>query len=195
MQIEKPAHASCCGICLSPIEHAEGQATCPECKAIYHEECWQENHGCAVYGCSQAPKIEQRNTLEIPVAYWGQQSKSCPACGKEILAVAIRCRFCGATFASAQPEDTQAFGQRTRLEQRLPGLRHSAVWIFVLSVLPCSAPIGAVWGIIWYASNKADFHAVPSLYPALCKIGIGVGVGQTALMIIVTLIYAALQQA
>lgn len=24
---------------------------CPECRSAYHSECWQINHGCAVFGC------------------------------------------------------------------------------------------------------------------------------------------------
>lgn len=180
-----------CGICLSPIQGDAATTACPACNAVYHEECWQDNKGCAVYGCSQTPPVEQRSSVEIPVSFWGQENKPCPSCGHEILAAAIRCRFCGATFASAQPEDASSFNQRTERDKRLPQLRHTIVWIFVLSVIPCMAPIGGVWGLVWFATHRSDLDALPSLYPALCKIGIGVGLGQTVLMIIMTVIYAA----
>lgn len=26
---------------------------CPACRLVYHAECWQENLGCASYGCEQ----------------------------------------------------------------------------------------------------------------------------------------------
>jgi hypothetical protein len=176
---------------MSEIAGDEVAVACPACSACYHEECWRENNGCAVYGCSETPQVAQRSAVEIPVSYWGQETKPCPACGQGILAAAIRCRYCGATFASAQPEDADAFNRRSERDKRLPGMRRTIVWIFVLSVIPCLAPIGGLWGVIWLASHRSDVGALPSLYPALCKIGIGVSLGQTVLMILMTAIYAA----
>lgn len=182
-----------CGICLSPIAEEEAAVTCPACKAGYHEECWGVNEGCAVYGCSQTPHAEQRTAVEIPVSFWGRENKPCPSCGRVILAAAIRCRFCGAVFASAQPEDASAFNQRSEREKRLPQVRRTIVWFFVLSVIPCLAPIGGVWGLVWFPRHRSDVDALPSLYSALCKIGIAVGLGQAVLMTLLTIIYALTQ--
>jgi len=179
-----------CAICQSPFTHADNKTTCPDCHAEYHAECWQENGGCGVYGCSQVPKIEQRRAVEIPVSYWGQENKPCPSCGKEILAAAVRCRHCGAMFSSAKPEDTVTFNQRQALEQQLPKLKQTVVWIFVLSLLPCLAPIGGVWSLVWYPSHRQDLAALPSLYPALCKIAIVIGLGQTGLMALMGVLYS-----
>jgi hypothetical protein len=156
----------------------------------YHVECWQENGGCAIYGCSQVPTIEKRQALEIPVSYWGQENKQCPNCKREILAAAVRCRHCGAMFDSARPQDAAEFQQRTELTQRLPALRRTVVCLFVVSVLPCLAPIGAVWGAIWYPAHREDVQALPTLYGALCKIGLGVAIGQTVAMVLVTLLFS-----
>lgn len=180
-----------CAFCLSLIGTADAVMVCPACRASYHDDCWRENGGCAVYGCSEVPTVEPRRSVEIPVSYWGRESKPCPACGKEILAAAVRCRFCGATFSSAQPEDAAAFNQRSEQEKRLPQVQQRIVWIFVLSVIPCSAPIGGVWGLVWYPTHRSDVEVLPSLYPALCKIGIAVGLGQTVLMALMAAIYAA----
>jgi hypothetical protein len=65
------------------------------------------------------------------------------------------------------------------------------VWIFVLSLIPCLAPKGGLWGLVWYPTHKSDVQALPSLYPALCKMGIAVGLGQTVLMALMAAIYAA----
>lgn len=35
---------------------------CEDCKAWYHEECWEYVGGCATYGCRAAPKAETSNT-------------------------------------------------------------------------------------------------------------------------------------
>jgi hypothetical protein len=159
------------------------------CAARYHLDCWQENAGCALYGCPAAPQIEPRRSIEVPVSFWGQENKPCPSCGREILAAALRCRNCGATFSSAQPEDAEAFNQRAALAKRLPALRRTIVWIFILSVVPCSAPIGGLWGLIWYPLRRQDVRSLPALFPALCKIGIAVGLGQTILFAVMAILY------
>jgi hypothetical protein len=184
-----------CSICQTAFLPEEARVACPDCSAEYHSECWNENGGCAVYGCSQVPQVEQRRSIEIPVSYWGQENKPCPSCGREILAAAVRCRYCGATFASARPQDAGEFQQRTALEGRLPKLRKTVVWLFVFSVLPCTAPLGAVAALIWYASNHQEVAALPSIYPALSKIGIGVGLGQTVLLVLMAILYSVTRAA
>jgi len=63
-----------CGICQSSIYTAEKIQTCPKCGLIFHAECWQENMGCAAYGCDQvnvlAPKEEPKpaeTTMQQPI--------------------------------------------------------------------------------------------------------------------------------
>src|SRR5256885_14618716 len=51
-----------CGICQSAIQPAEQTTTCPSCNLTFHSECWQENLGCAAYGC------EKVNALRPPEA-------------------------------------------------------------------------------------------------------------------------------
>ena len=141
------------------------------------------------YGCSQVPAVEERRAIEIPVSL-GQGNKKCPKCGREILAAAMRCRHCSATFESARPQDAEEFQQRTELAQRLPAVRRTVVWLFVCSVLTCLAPIGAVWGIVWYPAHREEIHALPALYGALCKIGLTVAIGQSIALVVLTLLYA-----
>ena len=193
-EIASPEKSVSCAICLSPVAHGEAETKCGECDALYHAECWQENGGCAVYGCSQVPVIEQRNALEIPVSYWGQENKPCPDCGQQILAAAVRCRHCGATFASARPEDSAEFQRRTELEQRSPKLRKTIVWLFILCVLPCLAPVGVVFGWVWYPSRREEIKALPAIYGALCKVGLGVGITQILALVVMTIMFIFLRQ-
>jgi hypothetical protein len=182
-----------CAICQTPLAEGEPITACPECHAQYHPECWLENGGCAVYGCSQVPAVEQRRAIEIPAAYWGQENKPCPSCGREILAIALRCRHCGATFASAQPQGSEEFQQRTALESRLPKVKRWVVWLFVLAIVPCTAPFGGVIGLIWYTAHKQEVAALPALYPALSKIGIGIGLGQTAILAMMAMLHSVVR--
>jgi hypothetical protein len=183
-----------CAICLSAIGTADDRAVCPACGAAYHSDCWQENGGCAVYGCSQAPVVEPRQALEIPVSYWGRENKNCPQCGCEILAAARRCRHCGATFDSARPQDAAEFQQQTGLAGRLPAVRRTVIWLFVFSVTPFLAPIGAVWGAVWLPAHREEIRALPSLYGAVSKIGLVVAMGQTAALVLFTLLYALVRR-
>lgn len=180
-----------CPYCLATIAAGEATETCPGCRAVYHHECWTENGGCAVYGCKHVPTVESRSAIEVPVSYWGQENKPCPSCGKDILAAAVRCRHCGATFASARPQGVSEFQSRTALEARLPEVRKLAVVIFVLSVLPCTAPIGGVWGWIWSRANREEIAALPALYGALLKIGLIVAAATTTVLVL-ALTYNAL---
>lgn len=180
-----------CAICQTAIQPEETRAACPECTAQYHAECWQENGGCAVYGCAQVPVTEPRDALEISASYWGQENKPCPSCSREILAAARRCRYCGATFSSSQPENTTTYHERTDLSQRQPALRRAVIWIFVLCVVPCVALIGTVVGLVWYGINREAVKSLPTLYTGLCKIALAVGIGQSVLTIIFMLIYTA----
>lgn len=179
-----------CGICFSLILDSEPKQACPACTAEYHEDCWQENGGCAVYGCSQVPVIEKRQAIDIPMSYWGQENKQCPSCHREILAAAVRCRHCGATFESARPQGEGEFQQRGELKQRLPAARRVVVWLFIFCLIPCLAPIGAVWGAIWYPTHREEVRALPSIYDALCKIGLGVAITQTVLVVVMTILFS-----
>ncbi|MCP4687142.1 MAG: hypothetical protein GY859_03770, partial [Desulfobacterales bacterium] len=102
-----------CAICQTPISASDAEIHhCPDCGARYHEECWRDNQGCAIYGCPGVPETEQLQSIEMPISYWGRENKPCPECGKEILAAAIRCRFCGTVFSTPEPIDKEAFRER-----------------------------------------------------------------------------------
>ena len=179
-----------CAICQSEIRAEEAQTPCPICHARYHADCWTENGGCGVYGCSEVPQVEQRRALEIPISYWGQENKPCPACGTMILAAAVRCRVCGAKFESARPEDAGQFVARTERVERIPRMKRTIIWLFVFSVVPFLAPLGALWGVIWYPLNRKAVRAMPSFFPALCRISLLVSFGQCVLFLLMVGLYS-----
>jgi predicted Zn finger-like uncharacterized protein len=178
-----------CAICQSPIAPDEATTACPGCKALYHAECWEYNGGCAVYGCSHVPPTEHRDALEIPPAYWGKEEKNCPNCGQTILAAAVRCRHCGATFSSAAPQDASEFYRRKETQQNLPAVRRGSIWLLVFSAISCTAPIAAFVGLLWYYKHRKEIAALPALQGAICKIAVGLGVGQTAVLLVLCVLY------
>ena len=43
-----------CPYCRASLRSFDQTVECPSCHATYHAECWSENGGCAVLGCSSA---------------------------------------------------------------------------------------------------------------------------------------------
>ncbi len=190
---DDPVSAAACPYCLAGIGDSRETVSCPSCHAVYHHECWTENGGCAVYGCTQVPAVESRRAIEVPVSYWGRENKPCPSCGQEILAAALRCRHCGATFASARPENASEFQMRSMIAAGLPDTRRTVVWIFVLSVVPFLAPAGLVWGTWWHAQNLDSVRALPPIYGALGRIGRIVSIALTVTMVVLTALYVVVR--
>jgi hypothetical protein len=182
-----------CPYCLAAIAAGEETHTCPSCHSVYHHECWTENGGCAVYGCAQVPVVESRRAIEVPLSYWGQENKPCPACGQQILAAAVRCRHCGATFGSARPQDAGEFQSRAALAARMPEAQKRVVMIFVLSIIPFTAPIAAIWAWIWRSSHGKELAALPPLHAALHKIGLFVAIGLTIALGVMTALYVVVR--
>jgi hypothetical protein len=187
-----PGSAPLCAICQSPLSAGEARTACPDCHTEYHADCWIENRGCALYGCPRVPPTEGRSAIEVPIAYWGQENKACPVCGKEILAAAVRCRHCGTVFQTAHPVASDEYSRMASLKAQSPRLRKTIVWLFVLSIIPFSAPVAAVTGWFWRQSHRDAIGILPSLYPALLTISLIVGLLQTAAIVLLTVLFGLL---
>ncbi len=49
-----------CPYCKTKIGAAESTCVCPVCHTPHHADCWNENRGCTVFGCTMAPPDEER---------------------------------------------------------------------------------------------------------------------------------------
>ena len=57
--------AASCPYCNTMIQQGdEAINTCPDCGTQHHGDCWQENQGCTVYGCTAAPPDEPKLTVQ-----------------------------------------------------------------------------------------------------------------------------------
>lgn len=165
-----------CAICQIGLEPGHAITVCPGCKSEYHQGCWQENRGCATYGCPNAPPaLKREGILPGEQAYWGATTKTCPACGETIGVGELVCPFCRERFESPTPltpEDMQrhAGGHRPLATEGRTG----ALLLFILSLFGCTAPFILLVGGIWYAQNGRKLREGSPLHRILALVGLGI---------------------
>lgn len=77
--------SSVCPYCRCPVEELEREAiVCPGCGTPHHSDCYAENGGCTVFGCSAAPEEEEKVSLSgadlaAPEFARGVQTQAIPA--------------------------------------------------------------------------------------------------------------------
>ena len=59
--------AAVCPYCRGPIEESDEQKiVCSGCGTPHHTDCYGENGGCTVFGCSSAPVEEPKLSISAP---------------------------------------------------------------------------------------------------------------------------------
>lgn len=129
-----------CAICQTRFQAGERLGQCPECSAPFHDECWEENGGCAVYGCDQTPAATA--APPTPASVWGQEERDCPRCGDRIKIAARRCIHCGQTVEPASGPAAPPSGLSS------PGMGR-AILLFVLGLIPITAPLVLLASGLW----------------------------------------------
>ena len=56
-------------------------------------------------------------------------------------------------------------------------------------MIPITAPFAAVFGLGWYKAHRDEFASLPALYAALSRLAIGIGLGQSAVMMFMTVFF------
>ena len=175
-----------CSICQTAIQAGEPIGPCPDCRSTFHEECWKENGGCAVYGCARMPQtVKDENPSFAPQSYWGQDEKLCPNCGKQIKVAAVRCRFCGTAFDSAVPMSKRELREKQSAKPVQESLKKTSITIFVCGIIPCLAPLTAILGGIWFLRHRKEIRKLPATNQVFSVVGLIASLVCTALMVLV----------
>jgi len=161
-----------CSLCHTPLGDTAVSRRCDECGAIAHADCWVENGGCGTYGCRCAPAPAQQSSA-APVTFWGRERKTCPACGREIRAAALRCRFCDARFESAASMTSSQYSDLRDHITATRSLGDRAVWYLVGGVVPFVAPITLIVGGIYLRAHRRELAALPPLRRLFIQLGLG----------------------
>ncbi|NQT40491.1 MAG: hypothetical protein HQ581_23555 [Planctomycetes bacterium] len=177
-----------CPICQSGIAAEEFVVICPECDQVHHRECWAEVGGCGSYGCSQVPALEKGDAAaQQPMSAWGDK-KTCPVCGEEIKAIAVRCRYCRTDFDTVDPLTMLDVRRGIRRKEASKGLQQTVIVVFIVSLLVgCLAPITAVVSFCLFLPKKKELARAGPVYQTLAYSAMGLSVLYSILMLLFAL--------
>ena len=116
--------AAVCAYCQTEMDRVTA-ARCPDCDAVHHQDCWQDNGGCAVLGCAAGPDVTiplqaaSAAQVDMTTSAVGLQSSPtqpffpnaslasggghmnyCTRCGQEVAGGAVFCTHCGELVAA-----------------------------------------------------------------------------------------------
>jgi len=58
--------AEVCPYCRAPIDASDPSLVCEGCGTRHHADCYAENGGCTIFGCSKAPGDEPKVSVSTP---------------------------------------------------------------------------------------------------------------------------------
>ena len=58
--------AEVCPYCRTKIVAEDGPIVCEGCGTAHHADCYTENGGCTIFGCSKAPGDEPKLSVSTP---------------------------------------------------------------------------------------------------------------------------------
>ena len=179
-----------CAICQTSIIAGEHIVYCPHCSLPFHKECWDDNGGCAQYGCPGAPATVKAEPPPMSSNAWGDE-KRCPACGKTIKGQALKCRFCGADFGTREVISHVAYASREYTGADYTSVRNKIILIFLLSATGCLAPVGLILFLVLIFRGrlgKMEYRRLPSSLKAVAALGAGI----SGLLLLIFLLVVAL---
>lgn len=142
-----------CAACHTRIEAGDAAEECPDCRHLYHADCWRELGGCATFGCARAVTGEKPPAPAMVGGGWGD-SKICPSCGTTIGASLLVCG-CGARFPWPEPIGVDEYQGWLAERNKVKELKILLVTLFVLSLTGLLAPlVGLAAGIVAWRQRR-----------------------------------------
>jgi len=165
-----------CSICQTSILDGEAVKVCDKCNIEYHSECWEENTGCATYGCPNTPAPSTKDNTMDNIGQ-ADLTKTCPVCKEEIDYYDDRCRQCGSLTQTEQEHNPER--EKVTIGEYKPG-----ILIIIFAVLGITAPFALVFGGIWYMQNKEMINEKNPLLKFLSLLGLSIAAFYVLLLFI-----------
>lgn len=90
-----------CRVCGELASAGARMCICPSCSALFHDDCWEYNGGCAIFGCTSRPRFVGAPAPEVVPSFLGVPAESIefPGLDGETPEIAprlvdFRCRNC-----------------------------------------------------------------------------------------------------
>jgi len=98
-----------CPYCRTNFADTDQSVTCDACGTVHHADCYAENGGCTIFGCSKAPADEPKLSVSAPeLVAVGTQAQSVISEARVAPPPPPRC---GAPLAPAEPATTEQLRQ------------------------------------------------------------------------------------
>ena len=143
-----------CPVCSTEIQASDEKIICPDCKIAFHKDCWNENNGCATYGCKSAGCLNpppmridiqeddsnSNEPVNAPFSYVQNQTTGgieCPYCHTKLALEAQICWACGKEISETiNISNAEAPGPWTRWTARqIDCLIESIIIGYIFSIL------------------------------------------------------------
>jgi TM2 domain-containing membrane protein YozV len=152
-----------CSSCGQDFNPGDLSISCRLCLQHYHARCWEKTGGCTTWGCRGKPALDDSEA----------DFKKCPYCGEEILAFAVKCRYCRSFVKPAEQISTSS-SNRVKFTGResFARSRKDPILTFLLNlVFPGAGYMylgktmtGLIWFIIaciaWFIARPLGFAAI-----------------------------------
>ena len=141
MELDKNEVCSKCGYVRQNDDEGPDYA-CPKCGVTYDKIV-------ALFGDPRPPvRSDEKKTVQSD----GKKTKSCPYCGEEILAVAIKCKHCESDLESEPRESQQQAKIKTGVDQADQAGRNTVIglasfFLILLLVLGKMNPVRG-WAVL-----------------------------------------------
>jgi len=153
--------AAVCPYCRAEIEPDEAQVVvCPGCGTPHHADCFEENGGCTIFGCSAAPPAEPKLSIGTPDLYRAGITSAVPAAPQD--SVPPPPPLIGSTGAPPPPLPGQATLAATEPPEHGPPMFNSWGYSLLTHPLPNPEPEAApLFSSLGYGPPRAIPSPVP----------------------------------